>query len=63
MLARHANNPSSMIDDLYLQALSRLPTGEEKKLIAEVLTETPDVAVVQDLLWSVLLLPEFQLIR
>jgi len=63
MLARHANNPSSMIDDLYLQALSRMPTGEEKRLIAEVLTEKPDVAVVQDFLWSVLLLPEFQLIR
>jgi hypothetical protein len=63
MLARHANHPSPMIDELYLQALSRLPTGEEKRLIMETLTEKPDVAAVQDFLWSVIALPEFQLIR
>jgi Protein of unknown function (DUF1553)/Protein of unknown function (DUF1549)/Planctomycete cytochrome C len=63
MISRHGNNTSAMIDDLYQQALSRPPTGDEKRIISESLTEKPDVAAVQDLLWSILLLPEFQLIR
>jgi hypothetical protein len=46
-----------------LQTLSRPPTDEEKRLIAETLTEEPHVTAVQDLLWSVFVLPEFQLIR
>jgi hypothetical protein len=63
MLAKHGGNTSSLIDDLYLQALSRVPTGEERQLITASLTEKPDAAAIQDLLWSVLLLPEFQLVR
>ena len=63
MLAKHGGNTSALIDDLYLQALSRVPTGEERQLITASLTEKPDAAAIQDLLWSVLLLPEFQLVR
>ncbi|MES2924542.1 MAG: PSD1 and planctomycete cytochrome C domain-containing protein [Verrucomicrobiota bacterium] len=63
LISRHGGNTSAMIDDLYLQTLSRPPTGEEKRLIAKSLTAKPDVATVQDLLWSVFVLPEFQLIR
>ena len=63
MLARHGGNTGALLDDLYLQALSRPPTREEKLLIEETLGPSPDVAAIQDLLWSVMLLPEFQLIR
>lgn len=63
MLARHAGNTSAIVEDLYLQALSRPPSQEEKQLLVESLTASPDAAAVQDLLWSVMLLPEFQLIR
>jgi len=63
MIGRHGNHASAMIDDLYFQALSRSPTGEEKQTIMAALTDKPDAAAVQDVLWSVMLLPEFQLIR
>jgi hypothetical protein len=63
LISRHGNNVSGLIDDLYLQALSRHPTGEEKQLISAALTEKLDATAVQDLLWSVFVLPEFQLIR
>jgi hypothetical protein len=63
LISRHGGNTSALIDDLYLQTLSRPPTDEEKRLIAETLTEEPHVTAVQDLLWSVFVLPEFQLIR
>ncbi len=63
LIARHGGNTSVLVDDVYLQALSRVPTGEERQLISTALTETPDAAAIQDFLWSVLLLPEFQLIR
>jgi Protein of unknown function (DUF1549)/Protein of unknown function (DUF1553)/Planctomycete cytochrome C len=63
LLAKHAGDASPLVDDLFLQALSRAPTGTEKQIISEILKEKPDPAAVQDLLWSILLLPEFQLVR
>ncbi len=63
MLARHKGETTAMVDELYLLALSRPPTHDERLLIADALTDSPDPAAVQDLLWSVMLLPEFQLIR
>jgi hypothetical protein len=63
MLVRHGGDSSALVEDLYLQALSRPPTPEEKQVLEESLGPKPDAAAVQDLLWSVLLLPEFQIIR
>lgn len=63
MLERHKGDASAIAADLYQQALSRLPTGEEKQMVVDYLGPTPAVPAVQDFLWSVILLPEFQLIR
>jgi hypothetical protein len=63
LLARHQSNASALIEDLYQQALSRNPNGEEKQLVMDAFAGPPDVTAVQDLLWSVLMLPEFQLVR
>ena len=63
-LIRKNNNISQAIaEDLFLQALSRKPTAEEWQIIRQSLGETPDTTAVQDLIWSMLVLPEFQLVR
>lgn len=48
---------------LYQFALARVPTPAELSLAREVLGEKPTSQGVQDLLWAVLMLPEFQLVR
>jgi hypothetical protein len=55
--------PDQLIEDMYLRTLCRRPTSDEL-LAARAITGmslTPDA--VADLLWAVLMLPEFQLIR
>ena len=63
LLARHPGDVSGLLDDLYQQALSRNPAGGEKQLVMDTFSGPPDAAAVQDLIWSVLMLPEFQLVR
>ncbi len=51
------------IEEIFLRALSRLPTKEEL-LAAHELIGTPGTADgLADLLWAVVMLPEFQLVR
>jgi hypothetical protein len=47
---------------LYEKALGRKPTGPELQLAREVVGQPIQPAGVEDLLWSVAMLPEFQLI-
>lgn len=63
VLKRFGTDPSALVDGLYFQALSRPPTAEEKQISLEVLGASPTPASVQDFLWSLFMLPEFQLIR
>ncbi|MDQ2658110.1 MAG: DUF1549 domain-containing protein [Bacteroidota bacterium] len=51
-----------LIAELYRQALGRQPQAKEIEAATKILGTTPDQADVEDLLWSVMLLPEFQLI-
>jgi hypothetical protein len=55
--------PAALIEWLYQSALSREPTDEERKIALELLGSTPTEEGVQDLVWLVAMLPEFQLIR
>jgi hypothetical protein len=52
-----------LVEWLYESALSRPPTGEERKIANEVLGSPPTKQGVEDLLWVVIMLPEFQIIR
>ena len=61
-LAKH-NGSNEIITDIYLKALGRKPTSKEHKIAKEMLGETPKEDVVQDFLWTIVLLPEFQLIN
>jgi hypothetical protein len=63
LLAEFGKNPQSMVDMLYWQALSRPPSTEEKQIALDVLGAQPSSDTVQDFLWTLFMLPEFQLIR
>jgi mono/diheme cytochrome c family protein len=60
------NNPemakNSLIPTLYQRALGRKPTAPELKLAQNIAGKPVQPAGVEDLLWSLTMLPEFQLI-
>jgi Protein of unknown function (DUF1553)/Protein of unknown function (DUF1549)/Planctomycete cytochrome C len=71
-LSRGANNllqanpkPTgpALIDTLYLRALCRKPTAQERAAALEIVGSSPTAESVTDLLWALFMLPEFQLIR
>lgn len=53
---------NEMIREIYLKALGRNPLPAELDAARGALGESPGPEAVEDLLWAVLLLPEFQLI-
>jgi hypothetical protein len=52
-----------LAERLYLQALGRSPTAVESQIAAELIGAPATVEGVEDLLWAVVVLPEFQLIH
>lgn len=55
---------AELADRLYTHLLSRLPTGAERDLAVQALgPEKPSVDGVEDLLWALLMSPEFQYIQ
>jgi hypothetical protein len=53
----------ALVDTVYLRALSRRPSTAERTELTAVLGSKPTPQSVEDLLWMVLLLPEFQFVR
>ena len=54
---------AKLLNNLYLQALGRLPTRNELVAISEFSKGKLSEDTVQDVLWSVLMLPEFMTVR
>lgn len=55
---------AALVRELFHRALQRPPTSEELALLAPGDAAAPlDVAAIEDVLWAVTMLPEFQLIR
>jgi hypothetical protein len=52
-----------LVDRLYRAALGRPPSDLEAQVAGEILQEAPSQENLADLLWSILMLPEFQLIN
>ena len=52
-----------MIERIYLEALNRPPTPKEATVLRSVVGETITAQGMEDLLWTVVMLPEFQIIR
>ena len=58
-----AGRPDALIDHLYLTALSRAPEPSERAVGREILGPETSETSVADLLWTVLMLPEFQFVN
>ena len=63
LLARNFASSEELVNYVWQAALSRDPTPQEIQLALSQLGPKPDSSTVQDLLWGVLMLPEFQIIR
>lgn len=63
LLQSPAATPQAQIVQLYRQALSRPPTTAELTTAQELLGEKPTAQSLEDLLWAVCMLPEFQTVR
>ncbi len=61
--ARRCLERQMSIDDLFLAALARHPTSQERSIGLTLLGEVPSEAGWADLFWTIVMLPEFQLIR
>jgi hypothetical protein len=55
--------PDELVDWVYLRALSRKPAAGERAAAKQLLGDKPTSASLADLLWAVVMLPEFQLVR
>jgi hypothetical protein len=55
--------PDEWINWLWRTALTRGPTGDEQTIALETVGSPPTAEGLADLMWSVLMLPEFQMIR
>jgi hypothetical protein len=62
VLAEKPGANHELITRLYAKGLGRKPTGTELKLGDEMLGKTAQPEAVEDLLWAMAMLPEFQLI-
>jgi len=63
ILGDHAGDPDGIIRSITATALCRPPTPEEVSIARELLGPDPTAESVADLLWSVIMLPEFQLVQ
>lgn len=52
-----------IIQHVYTTAFSRSPTADETSVLVDILGETPSRQSVADLIWTVVMLPEFQHVR
>jgi Protein of unknown function (DUF1549)/Protein of unknown function (DUF1553)/Planctomycete cytochrome C len=54
---------ADIVDRLYAAALSRPPTADERTTATAMLGPRPTSESIQDLMWAIFMLPEFQLVR
>jgi mono/diheme cytochrome c family protein len=62
ILAEDGTSSRALIERIYKQGLGRKPTGDEIKMAQELLGKTVKKEGVEDFLWAMTMLPEFQLI-
>ena len=63
VLAEHGRDPDVLVRHVFAAALSRGPAPDEVAAARAILGDSPTDAQVADLLWAVVMLPEFQLVR
>jgi mono/diheme cytochrome c family protein len=62
LLKERKRAPDELVSELFVRALTRPPTANELQLAAELLGQPARAEGLEDLLWSLAMLPEFQLI-
>ncbi len=62
-LSRKWEGPAPLVRAIFRRALSREPTPEEQRIATDLVGSPPTKKGVEDLLWAVAMLPEFQLIH
>jgi hypothetical protein len=62
MLERHPE-PAALVDHVYRAALARMPREDERATAVAYLEASPGPDGVADLLWVIMMLPRFQLVR
>jgi hypothetical protein len=62
-LVKDGSSTEALVQRVYVYALSRPPTKNELSVTREVLGPKPTEQGVQDLLWALVMMPEFQLVR
>jgi hypothetical protein len=60
---RAGKKPAGLVEQVYFEALGRTPNKEEAKVATGLVGEPVDLQGVEDLLWIITMLPDFQLIR
>lgn len=63
LAAARKSPPDALVRGLYLHALGRPPDAAEERIGGDLVGTPPTAEGIADLLWAVLMLPEFQLIR
>ena len=58
----YATDGNALVNDLYRTALGRPPTRQEERAALDIIGDPIDEVDLQDFLWALLMLPEFQLI-
>lgn len=61
-MANH-RHPDELIRAVFTQSFGRMPSTDEQRIARDILGDEMNINSVQDLLWSVVLLPEFQFIE
>lgn len=61
-VAQASTDPGQVVTDLYGKAFGRKPTETERELAGSLVGSPPQAAGVADLMWSLVMLPEFQLV-
>ena len=56
-------NPIAMANEIYQTTLGRLPNHAEREIAQDLLGDKPTPESTADLLWIIVMLPEFQIIR
>jgi hypothetical protein len=56
-------SPDALVDWVFSYALSRTPTTGERNILKTMISDDADQRAVEDMLWTVFMLPEFQIVR
>lgn len=62
-IMEQSKSTEELIDWVYLYALSRKPTADERTILREVIGDGKSPTAIEDLLWIVFMQPEFQIVQ